>query len=320
MTDVFHAGERAVQQRAGVAERMAEVGPRVIRQALPEQHRMFFAQLPFLVVGSVDAEGQPWASVLAQPPGFVSTPDASQLQVQALPGASDPLARTLALGAALGVLGIEPHTRRRNRVNGTVSAVQRTGFTLQVTQSFGNCPKYIQAREPRYVAPPDAPDQASVTTQLDLLGQQWVQSADTFFIATAHPQPLQDAGCGSRHGVDVSHRGGKPGFVRLEVDAAGQQWLTVPDFMGNFFFNTLGNLLLQPLAGLLFMNYDNGDLLHVAVQAEVVWDGPELARFVGAQRLLRMRVHQATYRPAALPLRWGEAQLSPVLNATGSWT
>ncbi len=318
MTGVFHAGERAVQQRAGVAERMAEVGPRVIRPGMPDQHRTFFAQLPFLVVGSVDGEGQPWASVLAQPPGFVSTPDPSQLQVQALPGPFDPLARTLALGAALGVLGIEPHTRRRNRVNGTVSAVRRTGFTLQVTQSFGNCPKYIQAREPSYVAPPDAPAHASVTAQLDPLGQQWVQSADTFFIATAHPQSTQDPDRG--HGVDVSHRGGKAGFVRLEVDAAGQQWLTVPDFMGNYFFNTLGNLLLQPLAGLLFMNYDNGDLLHVAVQVEIVWDGPELARFAGAQRLLRMRVRQATYRPAALPLRWGAAHLSPVLDATGSWT
>ena len=318
MTDVFHAGERAVQQRAGVAERMAEVGPRVIRQAMPDQHRTFFAQLPFLVVGSADADGQPWASVLAQPPGFVSTPDASQLQVQALPGASDPLARTLALGAALGVLGIEPHTRRRNRVNGSVSALQRTGFTLQVTQSFGNCPKYIQAREPRYVAPSDMPAHASVTEQLNPLAQQWVQSVDTFFIATAHPQSTQEPDRG--HGVDVSHRGGKPGFVRLEVDAAGQQWLTVPDFMGNFFFNTLGNLLLQPLAGLLFMNFDNGDLLHVAVRAEIVWDGPELARFAGAQRLLRMQVCQATYRPAALPLRWGAAHLSPVLDATGSWT
>ena len=53
------------------------------------------------------------------------------------------------------------------------------------------------------------------------------------------------------------------------------------------------------------------DRLQVAVRAEILWDGPDLAGFAGAQRLLRMQVLGALRRPGALALRWGEAQLSP---------
>jgi predicted pyridoxine 5'-phosphate oxidase superfamily flavin-nucleotide-binding protein len=309
----FHAGEVALQQRAGVAQRMADVGPRVIRSYMPEQHRDFFAQLPFVVLGSVDAQGQPWASVLAGPPGFIRSPDAARLRVQALPAASDPLAASLAEGAPIGMLGIEPHTRRRNRVNGRVTALDGGGFGVAVEQSFGNCPKYIQAREP--VLAERVEGVATLGTQLDAAALRLVQGADTFFIASAHP----GAGQGGEHGVDVSHRGGKPGFVRVDGDAVGPQWLTVPDLVGNYFFNTLGNLLLQPQAGLLFIDFETGDLLHLAVRAEIVWDAPELARYPGAQRLLRLQVQQVLRRPSALALRWGAASLSPALEATSAW-
>jgi len=269
----------------------------------------------------VDAQGQPWASVLAQPSGFIRSPDATLLRLQALPDVADPLAQTLQPGASIGLLGIEPHTRRRNRANGRVMALDGSGFGLRIEQSFGNCPKYIQAREPVYVASATAtapaPAAAIASSHLDAAALRLVRGADTFFIATAHSQALQPEG--RADGVDVSHRGGKPGFVRVEVDANSQQWLTAPDFLGNFFFNTLGNLAVHPQAGLLFIDYSTGDLLHVAVRAEILWDGPDLAGFAGAQRLLRMQVLGALRRPGALALRWGEAQLSPVLEPTGVW-
>jgi predicted pyridoxine 5'-phosphate oxidase superfamily flavin-nucleotide-binding protein len=313
----FHAGERALQLQAGSREQMAVAGPRVIRDYMPDQHREFFAQLPFVVVGSLDANLQPWASVLAAPAGFAHSPDAAHLRIDALPAAGDPLAAQLAEGAPLGLLGIEPHTRRRNRMNGTVESLDATGFMLQVQQSFGNCPRYIQAREPVFM--PTRTGNASVQwlDALDLDAQRLIGSADTLFIATAYPDEAAagDEADARSHGVDVSHRGGRPGFVR--VDEGGV--LTVPDFNGNRFFNTLGNLLAHPRAGLLFIDYDNGELLHVAATAEIVLDGPELAEFEGAERLLRLHVEHALRRPAALPLRWGDAQLSPHLAGTGHW-
>ena len=313
----FHAGERALQTLVGSREQMEVAGPRVIRDYMPDQHRTFFAQLPFLVVGSLDANLQPWASVLAAPAGFAHSPDPTHLSVDALPMAGDPLAGQLAQGATLGLLGIEPHTRRRNRMNGTVEALDATGFMVRVQQSFGNCPRYIQAREPVFM--PARGDSAPVQwlDTLDLAAHRLIGSADTLFIATAYPHDVAagDNADASSHGVDVSHRGGLPGFVRID----GDDVLTVPDFNGNRFFNTLGNLAAHPRAGLLFIDFDNGELLHVAVTSEIVWDGPEVAAFEGAERLMRFHVQHALRRPLALPLRWGDAELSPHLARTGRW-
>ena len=310
----FHEGERAVQERVGVRERLEQLGPRVIRDFMPDQHREFFEQLPFVIAGTVDGSGQPWASVLAQPPGFIRSPDPQHLVLQAQPLWGDPLQDTLADGAPIGLLGIEPHTRRRNRMNGVVQALNASGFGVALSQSFGNCPKYIQAREPVYVedrlSSRPAVHQAA---QLDDAARRMIEAADTLFIATAYAGDRAEAGRAG--GVDVSHRGGKPGFVRVDADGT----LTLPDFLGNFFFNTLGNIAVNPRAGLLFIDFDSGDLLYLAVTAEIVWDGPELQAFEGAQRLLRFKVRSMKRVEASLPLRWGQAELSPVLAPTGHW-
>jgi uncharacterized protein len=314
---VFHSGERQVQARAGVQARMEEIGPRVIRDYMPDQHRDFFAQLTFLIAGTVDRTGQPWASPLAAPPGFIQSPSPTELIVNAQPLTGDPLAATLVSGAAIGLLGIEPHTRRRNRLNGVVGSVGASGFSVQVQQSFGNCPKYIQAREARYVSrAPGAEPAVCKTNALDAAARRMIMAADTFFIATAYagnPQETEEASRAA--GVDVSHRGGKPGFVRADADGT----LTVPDFFGNFFFNTLGNIAINPRAGLLFIDFETGDLLYLAVTAEIIWSGADLASFAGAQRLLRFAVTEVRRVEAALPLRWGAAELSPVLTPTGAW-
>jgi hypothetical protein len=310
----WHAGERAVQARLGVRGQMEKIGALVLRCHMPEQHRDFFTQLPFVIAGSVDTGGQPWASALASAPGFITSPDPRHLLIRAAPPAGDPLAGTLRPGAAIGLLGIEPHTRRRNRMNGVVEQAEPEAFTVRVSQSFGNCPKYIQAREPVYVdGQPGRAGTLHRGAALDGAAARMVRNADTFFIATAHP----DAGerSGRAHGVDVSHRGGKRGFVRVNAERT----LTVPDFAGNQFFNTLGNLQVNPRAGLLFIDFENGDLLYLAVDAQIIWDGPEVAAFEGAQRLLRFTVREMLRAEAALPLRWGAAAQSPFLDATGAW-
>ena len=305
-TGAFHQGEVALQQRTGVAQRMAQVGAYAIRGQMPQQHRDFFEQLPFIVAGALGADGQPWASVLAGPPGFVRSPLDRQLVVRSQPPPHDPLAGALHAGAPIGLLGIEPHTRRRNRANGVVEAVAAGEFSVEVAQSFGNCPKYIQARRPEFTgeACPSALRQA---TGLDARARDLIAAADTFFIATAHPQA-------GRWGVDVSHRGGKPGFVRVDGNS-----LTVPDFSGNSFFNTLGNLALNPRCGLLFIDFDKGGLLWLAARGETVFEGPELAAFDGALRLVRFEVAAARQADGVLPLRWSEPVLSPHLQGTGAW-
>ncbi|MGH8846982.1 MAG: pyridoxamine 5'-phosphate oxidase family protein, partial [Polaromonas sp.] len=207
------------------------------------------------------------------------------------------------------------HTRRRNRMNGVVQGVSASGFGVALSQSFGNCPKYIQAREPVYVEDRLSSKPAvHQSTQLDDAARRMIEAADTLFIATAYAGDSVQAGRAG--GVDVSHRGGKPGFVRVDADGS----LTLPDFLGNFFFNTLGNIAVNPRAGLLFIDFDSGDLLYLAVAAEIVWEGPELQAFEGAQRLLRFKLLAMKRVEASLPLRWGRAELSPVLQGTGHWS
>ena len=308
---VFHPGEQALQEQSGVRERLAHAA--FIRDFMPQQHRDFFALLPFVVVGSVDAQGQPWASVLAGPPGFMRSPDERTLAIDALPAPEDPLAPSLQPGAALGLLGIQQHTRRRNRLNGHVQETHRRGFRIGVDQSFGNCPKYIQAREAMHVDGDHPAGPGVRSPRLDERACDIVRSADTFFIASAHPSARE-----SRErelGVDVSHRGGKPGFVRVDDASA----LTVPDFTGNSYFNTLGNLLLEPRCGLLFIDFATGTTLQLAARARIVTDGPEVAAFRGALRLVRLDVEESLRIEHALPLRWGAAQPSPMLEPTGSW-
>ena len=308
----FHAGELAIQGRMGTQAKMDRQGRQMIREYLPDQFRQFFPQLPYIIVGTVDVTGSPWASILVGEPGFLSSPDDRTLQIAAKPLFGDPLATTLANGIDIGLLGIELHTRRRNRVNGTVTAIDLDRFEVQVGQSFGNCPKYIQTRMFELI------DQDSATPQsihqFRMLGSEeraTISAADTFFIATAY----QNTSAGIASGVDVSHRGGKPGFVRLDDDCT----LTVPDFSGNCQFNTFGNLELNPRAGLLFVDFDGGNLLYLTGTAEVIWEGAQINDYEGAERLFRFHLDRGYRVEGSLPLRWSSPALSPFLDRTGSW-
>src|SRR6185369_3719115 len=144
----WHSGERALQASAGLGkEKMDRIGRAVFRDFMTEQHRDFFAELPFLVVGSIGTGGMPAASLLAGPPGFIASPDPRRLDIAAHPIPGDPLLDALKPGAPVGLLGIELWTRRRNRMNGRVIAADARGFSVAVDQSFGNCPQYIQRRD-----------------------------------------------------------------------------------------------------------------------------------------------------------------------------
>jgi len=278
-TSPFHAGEQELQRRNGKRDSMEAVGSRVIRPFMPEHHRAFFEQLPFVVVGAVDRDSWPWASLLTGAPGFIRSPDPRRLRISKKAPGGDPIGCAIHDGAPLGLLGIQLETRRRNRVNGRVSSLNEAGFTLEVDQSFGNCPKYIQGRDLIYPdTGPKAPRAQVLGSLHDLDGKpaDLITGADTFFVSSYVPG-RQDS---VQEGVDVSHRGGRPGFVRLRG-----QTLTIPDFRGNNFFNTLGNFLLNPRAGLVFPDFMSGNLLLITGTVELLEVGdPEIASFQGAER------------------------------------
>lgn len=302
----WHAGEIEMQARIGVSERMEVLGRRVIRDHMPDQHRSFYEQLPFMVYGAVDADGKPWASLLEGEPGFVHSPEPQLLHFSSRPAADDPA--QLSDGSAIGLLGIELHTRRRNRINGHIGGMSASGFDVTVDQSYGNCPQYIQLRQFRSVPLTDpATRPAQHFNELDDAAKVMIAEADTFFVASY----VDVEGVRS---VDVSHRGGQSGFVHVEGDR-----LTIPDFAGNLFFNTLGNLLVNPRAGLLFIDFISGDLLQLSGRTEITLDGPEVEAFQGAERIWTFHVEHVVRRPAALALRWRFDGVSPTSLLTGTW-
>jgi predicted pyridoxine 5'-phosphate oxidase superfamily flavin-nucleotide-binding protein len=295
----WHAGEQELQRGEGIAERMAEVGPRVLRDHMPEQHRAFFAELPLVYAGLLDGAGQPWASLLAGAPGFVSSPTPQTLRLDARPQPGDPAGPWWREGAPVALLGLQAETGRRNRLNGWIVADRDGAFEVAVGQSFGNCPRYIHPRRAVQV-PALASVEVTAGDTLDEAALRIVRGADTFFIASAHPEAARSRE--AAQGVDVSHRGGPAGFVRVEADGA----LLAPDYPGNMFFNTLGNLQLEPRCGLLFLDFRSGERLHVACRATRLSDATHSRQWAGALRVLRFQVDRVVRVAGGLPVRWME--------------
>ncbi len=296
----FHAGELEAQRRSGGGP-----GGHGIREAMPDQHREFFQALPYAVLAGLGPEGRPVATLVSGEPGFISAPNPLTLSIATKLDPQDPVAAALVPGAPFALIGLDFATRRRNRANGRVASATPAGYWLVVDQSFGNCPQYIQQREVR--PQPRTPGPLELLSGVDEDAARLVRASDTFFVATA--------AMGPNGGLDISHRGGRPGFVAVEGDT-----LTIPDFRGNRYFNTLGNMLAYPRAAVMFLDFETGDLLNLTGTTEVLWDADETTTgFKGAQRMWKLKVEAGWRRRAAVPLAWTLISESPVSARTGTW-
>ena len=287
---LFHEGERAVQRRAGVERMAAQVG-RNILSFVPTEFGAFLGQHSFVVVASQGQDGRAWASLITGGAGFARALDDRQILLAGMPAPGDPLEGALQRPQAqIGVLAIEFGTRQRIRLNG---AARRTseGIVLTVAEAFGNCPKFIQRRIPAGRLTGSAPASHRQSAALDARQSAFVRRADTFFIASAHPQ----------RGADASHRGGRPGFA--EVGDGGHR-LTFPDYSGNRMFQTLGNLAVNPRTGLLFVDWETGNTLQLTGRARIVWDAQALRSRPGAERLVEVTVDAVHEHKRTMSARW----------------
>jgi predicted pyridoxine 5'-phosphate oxidase superfamily flavin-nucleotide-binding protein len=265
----FHRGELEAQRLAGVTGNGG-----AIRDFMPEQHRRFFEALPFVLAATLDDDGAPRASVLHGTPGFIGSPDPATLEIAC--------ASALVAGRPAGLLGLDFSNRRRNRANGVVRANEAGKLLLDVHESFGNCPQHITLRDLRTVAP--QPSSGHHFHGIDPQARAIIGQADTLFVAST----------GGAHGVDIAHRGGPSGFARIEGDT-----LAIPDFKGNRYFNTLGNMLLDARVALLFIDFERGDVIELLGRAEIAW-----ASDAEGGRSWRFACAGGTWLQGALPLRW----------------
>jgi uncharacterized protein len=291
----YHRGEIEVQDRAGVRDIAARISD-VVRPEIPPYTREFLEDQRMVVVCSTGADGRVWASLLTGEPGFLWVIDERTLRIDASPIPGDPLDENSKPGMDVGLISIDLSSRRRMRLNGKAER-RPEGLYVYAEQVYGNCPKYIQAREPRAASGSTSAEPGSARRAETLTEEQrrLISSSDTFFIATVHPEG----------GADSSHRGGLPGFVRfLDEDT-----LAFPDYSGNNMFNTLGNIDANPNTGLLFLNFERGDTLQLSGEACVIWDPARAAEFAGAQRVVEFRIEEIVEN--TVPLRWRFAAYSP---------
>ncbi|WP_435970028.1 pyridoxamine 5'-phosphate oxidase family protein [Streptomyces sp. Qhu_M48] len=290
MTSVpaYHDGSLAVQAHLGVQELAAHVG-RSITPGIRPVAAAFLEAQPMLMIGAADPAGGVWAGLLTGPPGFTRATGPHTVSVAGGVPAHDPLADAItSAGTPVGTLALDPRTRRRMRLNGIARPSAR-GFTIEAEQVFSNCPKYLQKRE-WYGSDAARPETGAVRHGEALAPDQVrrVRAADTFFVATAAPD-----------GVDTSHRGGNPGFVRVDTSRE----LSWRDYPGNAMFLTLGNLEADGRAGLLFLDWETGTTLQLSGLAHTEY-GPE-------GRVTRFRVARVVENPAGSPLRWSAPEYSP---------
>lgn len=268
--DVFHEGEIAIQERTGERAMALRTGVAIRDRIIPGA-RAFLAAQHLVVLAAADADGGLWASLRFGPPGFVrSDDDGTVVRAAASLGSAlsgDPLDGQVAAGQRVGLLAIELASRRRLRINGVVSALDGEAMVVEVREAFPNCPKYIQRRRlhPREAS---APRPAIARGEaLDGARRELVARVDTAFVASSHPV----------RGIDASHRGGPPGFIHVE-DA---HTLRFPDYPGNGMFQTLGNLAVDPRAGLALVDFAGGRVLSLTGTARTSFGAEDPAHPTG---------------------------------------
>ncbi|MBS1890078.1 MAG: pyridoxamine 5'-phosphate oxidase family protein, partial [Actinobacteria bacterium] len=219
----------------------------------------------------------------------------------------DPLWKNGKEGSLVSLNFLEFETKRRYRTNGVIcKSLNQKGMCVQLKECFSTCPKYIQARTivafhtlPQQISPPKISEE-KLTEELT----QFITAADTFYIATYCAET----------GADASHRGGRAGFVRV-VDDKKLLW---GDYFGKNMFQTLGNTLKDPHAGLLFIDYERGHTLQLTgtIKIEHVGTGNGLD---GADRNIMFTISKWIYREYVSPYRWAFVDYSshaPLLKDT----
>ncbi|MEA5627118.1 pyridoxamine 5'-phosphate oxidase family protein [Nostoc sp. UHCC 0251] len=293
----FHSGEITVQTQAGVREEAQRLC-NVISSTIKPSAQEFLHTQQLAIASTVDSKARVWASLLTGKPGFVEVLNTQIIQINATPIQTDPLHQNLQNNNNIGLLVIDLANRKRLRLNGKAE-VNQENIKVQIQQVFFNCPKYIQIRhiEKTVIDSLEQPE-TFIRDALSETNQLWITQADTFFIASYHPES----------GADASHRGGLPGFVQL----VNSNKLVFPDYSGNNMFQTFGNLIVNPKAGLFFIDFEQGHTLQLTGKAKVIWDIERLSEFAGAQRLVEFNIEQVLEIRNACSRRWRFGEYSPV--------
>ncbi|KAG1854511.1 hypothetical protein F4604DRAFT_1591213 [Suillus subluteus] len=319
----WHPGEQAVQAIIHLPE-CVEITAIVDR--LPEQHRIFHtSRLHFLPVTTLDQQGRPWASILYSNdgmPGFISSPTDALLTIKARLWPGDPIIQNCSQlhdgNPLFSGIGLEVSTRRRNKFSGYISNVAfrdlDVDLTVIVTQALGLCPKYINIRSivsfhgasPRLIYERFSLGDGERLPD-DVIA--FIHAADTAFLSTSYVAAQEDENIYPSR-VGVNHRGGRPGFVR--VRPSDGKTLVLPNYAGNRMMNSLGDIHITPVAGIVFPSFSTGSILYLTGKAETLYGASARAVMPNMNIISTIYVTGFSFVENAIPLReTGPAERSP---------
>ncbi|AFY57147.1 pyridoxamine 5'-phosphate oxidase-related, FMN binding protein [Rivularia sp. PCC 7116] len=297
----FHSGEIAVQNQAGVQEEARRLLSGINSVIQPKAEE-FLGTQQFAAASTVDANGKVWASLLLGEAGFIKVLNQQSVQINPISTAKDILYSNLKSNSHIGILAIDLTNRRRLRLNGKAEIqkqeISEKIIKLEIKEVFFNCPKYIQTRHLE-ISEAESPSQSQIFNRkaLSNSNKNWISQSDTFFIASFNPEI----------GADASHRGGNPGFVRVVNDNK----LVFPDYAGNNMFQTFGNFAINPNAGIIFVDFENGHTLQLTGKAKIVWDAEKITEFAGAKRLVEFDIEEVLETQNATNWSWKFGKYSP---------
>jgi len=251
-TTYFHEGEAALQAEAGVDTAAFEaMASRAMLPALNASEARFADERTFSVATTIDADGRPWSSPLfgtqAQQLFSVRGPTTVSITPSEAPG--DPLLENISATSQLGVLYFDPEYRRRMKSIGRATMTDGV-IDYRMHRNFGICNKYIFKRS--HVADDvevAARPESTSSSHLDETSVAQLRASDTAFLASFHEV----------NGADSTHRGGPAGFVTVHDEST----VSLPDYMGNGMFNTLGNLRIDDRIGLMTVDFATGRTVQV---------------------------------------------------------
>ncbi len=143
----FHAGELAVQRRAGTLDEAARLSPMLDPAELRGGIAAFLADRTFAVITAQGHRRTLWASPLTGRAGFLDVAGPTTLAVQRSASGRRPAARAARPGQKVGtrrrrVRGPAPRPRQRDAHRARATAP----CAIEVEQAYGNCPQYIHQR------------------------------------------------------------------------------------------------------------------------------------------------------------------------------
>ncbi|POR38466.1 Uncharacterized protein TPAR_01325 [Tolypocladium paradoxum] len=309
----FHEGESAVRQMLKVPPSENPTSP-----GLPAPYAMRVQQSPLVALGTLDAQGRPWTTVWGGERGFAGPVAQGVLGFSSdVDTRHDPVFGALWEGAGedglvqpgggrgkmMAALAIDLETRDRVKLAGVMMAGSAKEEAVQaamaVTESLGNCPKYLNKKDVRRHSPAGA---RLVSEGLPLPEEALalVDKADMFFLSSTNGETM-----------DTNHRGGTQGFVRVVRNDEEDVVLVYPEYSGNRLYQTLGNLRVNPLIGIVVPDYDTSDVLYLTGSSSILVGHDASSLIARTNLAVKITVTSARFVKAGLPFQGTLGEPSP---------